>query len=65
MLGWREYTTVRRGGMGSRMVKIGVGKGVCKAVHRSTGSARARHTVTALPHRVGQRDQIVLVGVRG
>ncbi len=61
MLGWREYTTARRGGMGSCMVNIGVGK----AVHARAGSARVRDTVTALAHRVGQRDQVVLVGVGG
>lgn len=64
MLGWREQVTARRGGMRSRMVKVGIGK----AVQWRAGPARAgqaRNAGANLAHRIRQRDQIVLIGIGG
>ena len=80
LLGWREQTTARRGGMGSDVVDVRIGRGTPplaggtrtrsrgKAVQRRAGPAPVRQTPiarAALAHRVSQRDQVVLVGIGG
>src|ERR1700761_3335362 len=69
LLGRREKTAARRGGVRSRMVDMAVGYGavgVSKAVNTRRGRAGVRGPVRAFAHRVGQGDQlVVLVGVGG
>ena len=69
LLGLREYTAARRGGMCSRMVDVAIGNGGKRsreAVHAGAGCARMGDPICALAHRVGQGNQfVVLVGVGG
>ena len=74
MLGRREQTTAGRGGVGSRMV-MRIGDGAARrekpfrrrgrAARLTPGSHGAPPRAPALAHRVGQRHQVILVGMGG
>src|ERR1700704_1372577 len=70
--GWREQMAAGGRGLGSAVVDKRIGRNTSrprgKAVQRHAGAARVRQatvTRTAFAHRVGQGDQVVLIGIGG
>ena len=61
LLGWREQTAAGRGGVGG--VQVGIGKPVERRADDPMGDAPIARA--ALAHRVGQGDQVVVVGMDG